>query len=79
MEANGESLPEDEKSVYTVPYPLTVDSGSGTVVLMFNAMKSTGELKYQGTDLMVVKEGLVQRIVTVDHVSGVVYSPRTAL
>jgi hypothetical protein len=81
LRANGETLPDEEKTVYTIPYPLTVDEDSGTVVLMFNAFSATGELKYRGTDLMVVdrSSGLVQRIVTVNHGSGVVYSPQSVL
>ena len=29
LAANGEDLPEEEKTVYTVPYPITVDTDSG--------------------------------------------------
>lgn len=81
LEANGETLPEQDKSVYTIPYPLTVDEGAGTVVLMFNAFSANGELKYRGTDLMVVDKalGLVERIVTANHSAGVVYSPQSIL
>ena len=81
LAANGEALPEADKTVYTIPYPLTVDEGAGTVVLMFNAFSASGELKYRGTDLMVVDKasGLVQRIVTANHGSGVVYSPQSML
>ena len=45
----------------------------GTVVLMFDAWTATGDLKYRGTDLMVVRDGLVERIVTINHKSGVVF------
>ena len=76
LAANGERLPEEQKPIYSVPYPLTVDEGSGTVVLMFDKRNASGELMYKGTDLMVVSEGLVQRIVTINHSSGVVYSPK---
>ena len=92
LAANGEGLPEADKTVYSIPYPLTVDEGAGTVaggpgdpgtatvVLMFNAFSARGGLKYVGTDLMVVDKGsgLVRRIVTVNHSSGVVYSPESA-
>ena len=76
--ANGEHLPDEQKPIYSVPYPLTVDEGSGTVVLMFDKRNASGELMYKGTDLMVVSKGLVQRIVTINHSSGVVYSPKFA-
>jgi hypothetical protein len=32
LAANGETLPEDEKTVYTVPYPITVDPSAGTYI-----------------------------------------------
>ena len=74
--ANGEQLPEGQKPIYFVPYPITVDEGSGTVVLMFDKCFASGELMYKGTDLMVVSKGLVDRIVTINHSSGIVYSPQ---
>ena len=40
---------------------------------MFDAWTATGDLKYRGTDLMVVRDGLVERIVTINHKSGVVF------
>ena len=76
LAANGERLAEEDKPVYSVPYPLTVDESSGTVVLMFDKRFASGELMNRGTDLMVVSAGLVQRIVTINHSSGVVYSPQ---
>ena len=77
LAANGEQLAEEEKPIYSVPYPLTVDEGSGTVVLMFDKCSASGELMYKGTDLMVVSKGLVQRIVTINHSSGVIHSPQS--
>ena len=32
--ANGEDLPEDEKTVYTVPYPITIDADTGAQMLV---------------------------------------------
>lgn len=52
---------------------------TGTVVLMFDAWTAKGELKYRGTDLMVVRDGLVERIVTVNHKSETVFSPKSTL
>ena len=77
--AAGETLPEAEKTSYTVPYPVSVDAENSSVVLMFDAWSSGGELLYRGTDVMVVGEGLVRRIVTVNHATGTVYSAQSAL
>ena len=77
LAANGEQLAEEQKPIYSVPYPITVDESSGTVVLMFDKCSASGELMYKGTDLMVVSKGLVQRIVTINHSSGVVFSPQS--
>ena len=47
---------------------------------MFDAWTATGELKYRGTDLMVLRapQGFVERIVTLNHASGAAYSPVSA-
>ena len=34
LAANGETLPEAEKTAYTVPYPITVDTTNSTIALL---------------------------------------------
>ena len=75
LEANGEQLPDDQKTGYSVPYPLCVDAKNGTVVLMFDAFDSSGHHLYHGTDIMFVKSGLVQRITTINHDQKKCWSP----
>eukprot|EP01047_Picozoa_sp_COSAG01_P056749 COSAG01_NODE_6472_length_3645_cov_2.862662_1_plen_347_part_00 len=78
LDANGERSPDDKKTAYAVPYPLSVDGHNGTVVLMFDAFSSGGQQLYRGTDIMIVKSGLVHRITTINHTTGACWSPQTA-
>jgi hypothetical protein len=76
VKANGEDLPEEETNRYTVQYPVSVDVGSQCVVLMFDAHSAQGQLRYRGTDIMEVSQGLVTRIVTINHASSTCYSAK---
>lgn len=78
LAANGEALPPEKKTRYTVPYALSVDVDGQAVSLMFDAWDSCGDLLYRGTDVMFVRDGSIERIVTLNHSSGVCYSPRSS-